>query len=519
MAVVTAPDQGTRPGRANGELPMFRAIVEASQEAVAVTDAAGRLVYVNPAYEKLFGCRREIFPPAALAVIEHEARPALQRGESWEGVLEVEDTNGRSFPLWQRAGVVRDGAGEPAFYFAFMHDHSGQRQADEELRRAKEAAERANHDKSRFLAAASHDLRQPLQALAMFVAVLAGREHPEAVRKLIGRIEDSLGALESLLNSLLDVSRIDAGLVVPEVEPLPVGPTLERLACEFAPEAAARRLDLRLVTSGAMIRSDGALLARILRNLLQNAIRYTERGRILLGCRRRGDRLRIEVWDTGIGIPESQLKLIFRDFHQIDNANRNRHNGLGLGLAVVDRLARLLDHRVAVASRPGKGSVFALEVPLAAPRVRRPPRQLPLAIPARRADILVIDDDPDVLDSTRLLLSAEGHHVITATDGDAALDVLLRQGITPDLVIADYRLAHGTTGGQVIARIRLRLKAAIPAIIVTGDTAPERLRQAQANGHGLLHKPVQAETLLAAIDAALAQPAARRPRGRRVVRR
>ena len=239
-----------------------------------------------------------------------------------------------------------------------------------------------------------------------------------------------------------------------------------------------------------------------------NAVRYTGTGRILFGCRRRGQMLRLEVWDTGIGIPREELKNIFREFHQVGNAERDRRQGLGLGLAIVERLANLLDHRISVASTEGKGSVFAVEVPLVERHAARDrARQLPLGLSRAGAAIVVIDDELDVRESLGMLIESWGHRVISAANADEAIRRLPALGRPPDLFLADYRLQDGDTGGQAIARVEVHLRAEdkVPAIILTGDTAPERLAQAQALGHGLLHKPVQPDALRAAIDEALAK--------------
>jgi PAS domain S-box-containing protein len=516
FGIVTIEDIDTRK-RAEAELLTFRAVVESSDEAIAILGTDGRITYINPAHERLFGrdlsgalktgCRQHYSEPSR-ETIRRELLPALLRGESWEGVLDAVDARGRVFPLWQQAGVVRDGKGKPQCYFAFMHDHSVEREVQDELFKAKETAEQANIAKTRFLAAASHDLRQPLQALSMFVAVLANRNHSPEDASLINRIEDSVNAVEGLLNSLLDVSKLEAGLVVPVLSAFSLSAMMTRLASEFEPLVEQAELTLRVVGSSAVVRSDPALVERILRNLLNNALRYTPKGRILLGCRRRGDRLRVEVWDTGIGIPPSQLKAIFREFHQLGNQGRDRRQGLGLGLAIVERLVGLLGHSIEVKSQPGKGSVFAVELPIALPAEHSAePRQLSLGIGRQGACIVVIEDEPDVLESMRMILESWNFKVIAASSCDNALAALGRRRIVPDLILTDYRLQAGNTGGQAIIRIRQRLKRpGIPAIIVTGDTAPERLRQAQASGHGLLHKPVHPVALRQLIDELLSRP-------------
>lgn len=497
------------------QLRMFRAVVEASRDAVVIMTPDGQVLYTNPAHDALFGRAvagwrgdyRDLWAPASQLAIESELAAALNGGDFWEGVLEAQDAAGRRFPLWHRAGVARDEDGQVVFYFSYMHDHSAQRRAEDEARRAREDAEKANQAKTRFLAAASHDLRQPLQALAMFVAVLSNREHSPANRKVIDRIEDSLAATDALLSSLLDISKLEAGMVLPAIETVSIDRILTRMRDEFTPLAHQAGLALRVVPCGATLRTDGGLLERILRNLLANAVRYTEQGGILLGCRRRGDILRIEVWDTGPGIPRDQFELIFREFHQLGNSSRDRRQGLGLGLAIVERLAKLLGHPVTVLSTLHKGSVFAVEVPLAGAVAAPQPEQLDLGIAARRGGLIaVVDDEPDVVDALRMVLESWGYQVVTAGHPEDAIDQLVRRKQVPDLMIADYRLHNGITGGQAIARLRLRLNAEVPAIILTGDTAPERLRMANANGHGLLHKPVQPAQLRRAIDEALTQP-------------
>ncbi len=505
--------------KAESDLSTFRAVAEASAEAIVILSLEGQPFYANSAHEKLFGRADDRngwqsylnhYTEDAQRVFSQVVLPALEQGRDWEGVLDAKAADGRIFPLWQRAGTVCDGTGRPQFHFVFMHDHSNQQQIRDELCKAKELAEQANIAKTRFLAAASHDLRQPLQALSMFVAVLSNRSHSPEDTVLIKRIDDSVGAVETLLNSLLDVSKLEAGLIVPVLASFDIAPLFSRLAAEFQPLAAEVGLGFHLVTSHVHVRSDPALLERILRNLLNNAIRYTKQGRILLGCRRRKETVVIEVWDTGIGIPGNQLKLIFREFHQLGNSARDRRQGLGLGLAIVDRLAQLLSHRIDVASEPLRGSVFSIEVPLAKmPAVIAQPAQSDQGIRETKATILVIEDEPDVLESTRLLLESWGFNVLSASDCDEALLQLPEWTRGPDLILADYRLRCGTTGAQAINRIRSRLKAALPAIILTGDTAPERLRQAKASGHGLLHKPVQPVVLHRMIDEALAQAAAK----------
>jgi signal transduction histidine kinase len=378
----------------------------------------------------------------------------------------------------------------------------------EELGRLYQQLEAANLAKSRFLAAASHDLRQPLHALNLFVAQLRRETDQAEQARLVARIDASVAAMNDLFNALLDISKLDAGVVTPSISEFPVDHLLKRIEMTFAAAAREKGLRLRVVSSGAFIRSDFILLERILLNLVSNAIRYTVKGGVTVGCRRRGNGLRIEVWDTGIGIPEDQRGSIFREFYQLPTAERDRSGGLGLGLAIVDRLGRLLDHPVELMSRLGRGSRFAVVVAMAPPRrlIDQPP---PEAVTDRTMGklVLVIDDDALVLDSMLGVLKSWGCSVVTANSGAAALACLSEFERTPDLIISDYRLTDGHNGIQAIERLREALRAPVPAFLISGDTAPERLREARSSGYYLLHKPVLPITLRATISQLLKEHA------------
>src|ERR1700741_2514762 len=245
-----------------------------------------------------------------------------------------------------------------------IEDITDRKHAAEALETAKRQAEHANLGKSRFLAAASHDLRQPLQTISLLHEILAKQVKEETTLKLVGRRAETVSTMSSMLDTPLDINQLEAGIVRREMVDFPINAVLDHLRAQFSFHAAAHRLGWRVVPSSLSVRSDPRLLEQMIRNLLSNAVKYTSEGKILLGCRRRGDKLRIEIWDTGIGIPEEELTAIFGEFHQLDNLARERSKGLGLGLAIVERLADLLDHAVDVQSRPGKGSAFAVEVPL-----------------------------------------------------------------------------------------------------------------------------------------------------------
>jgi two-component system, sensor histidine kinase len=367
---------------------------------------------------------------------------------------------------------------------------------------ARQAAEEANIAKSRFLAAASHDLRQPLHALGFFVDAL--REHTSAEERtqIVGNIRRSVDTMEELFNALLDVSRLDAGIVEPHVVTVPLAPLLERVRFEFEPFARQKGLSLTAMNTRTLVRSDPALLERVIRNLVTNAVRYTDRGGIVIGCRPRSGAIRIEVWDSGRGIPPEKHHEIFQEFYQLENPERDRRKGLGLGLAIVERLTRLLDHRVELLSTVGKGSMFCVTVPRGRPEDRALDQPLePIALDGDVADalILLIDDEIDVRDGMQSLLSRWRCNVVAASSSAEILEKVSGLERLPDLIVADYRLRGEETGIQVVERLREEFNAEIPALIVTGDTGPDRLREVQASGLHILHKPLNPSRLRALI--------------------
>jgi signal transduction histidine kinase/CheY-like chemotaxis protein len=369
----------------------------------------------------------------------------------------------------------------------------------------------ANLAKSRFLAAASHDLRQPLHALGLFVAQLRGNAARQQNGAIIARIEASIAAMNELFGALLDISKLDAEVLKPSLAAFPVQTLFHRLETTFGEAAREKALRLRVVPSDACVRSDAILLERIMLNLVANAVRYTQTGGVVLGARRRGAMLRLELWDSGPGVPEDQLRNIFAEFYQVTGAQRNDGGGLGLGLAIVERLCGLLDHRIEVRSRVGRGSCFSILVPLveARPQFVQPVAAVQLIDdPCKGKLVVVLDDDPMVLEGMRGLLVSWGCRAVTAdSDGDA-LTALARHAEMPDLIISDYRLAAGKTGFDAVARLRGVLGTDIPAFLISGDTAPERLREASASGFRLLHKPVPPHALRAILSQLLRKAAA-----------
>ena len=369
----------------------------------------------------------------------------------------------------------------------------------EDLRQQKDRADQANRAKSSFLASASHDLRQPIHALGLFISALRGRTMDEEAHLLVDHISGSVGAMDDLFASLLDISKLDADVVQANVEPMAIAPLLERLYRECLGDAATKPIELRHVRCNAVVNSDPILLERVLRNIISNAVRYTDAGRILVGCRHREAEISIEVWDTGCGIAPSQQEHIFQEFYQIDNPERDRSKGLGLGLAIVKRIAPLIGSVLTFESQPGRGSVFRLSVPRAAGGV------IPATIEAtavgamRTGLILVIDDEIAIQLAMSSLLTSWHHRVFVAGSVEEMLAQLSDCYDKPDLIISDFRLRGGDTGLQAIHQLYDYYNDEIPAMLITGDTAPDRISEAQASGFLLLHKPLSNSKLRAAI--------------------
>lgn len=374
----------------------------------------------------------------------------------------------------------------------------------EQVESARAAAEQANIAKSRFFAAASHDLRQPLHSLGLFASALRDVVGTSQGHDLAGRIGDSIGALDRLFDELLDVSRLDAGVVEVRRANLALQPLFDRLETGFVGEAVAKGLALRFVPTELAVNSDPILLERVLTNLVSNALRYTQRGGVLVGARRRGPRVRVQVWDTGGGIPDDQRALIFDEFYQIGNPGRDRRKGLGLGLAIVRRLTVLLDHPLTFRSVVGRGSCFELTLPAADAPVdaARLEESAPPASVFAVARALVIDDDPDICEATRRLLAGWGVEVRTAHGPADAFDQL-RQGFTPDVLLADLRLGQAIDGIGLVEQLREHLGTDVPALLISGDTGARELARVKESGLLLLTKPVAPARLRSALHALL----------------
>ena len=373
----------------------------------------------------------------------------------------------------------------------------------QQLQVEKDRAEAANAAKTRFLAAASHDLRQPTHALGLFIGALERMLQRESapsvatVAPVVGRMGTTLKGMGNLLNSLLDASRLEAGAVPVQHTPIRMQDIFERLHDQFHGEAEKKGLNLQLRPTRLVVRSDPVLLTRILSNLIANAIKYTPRGRVLVGCRRRGTLVEIQVHDTGVGIDPANHEAIFEEFVQLDNTARNREQGLGLGLSIVDRAARLLGHPLRLASARGAGAMFSVSVPVTKHYVAGGPEVSSTPARQQSGTIIVVDDDTSAREAIQDLLHVHGYDVIAAPGIAQVCERIRDRRITAVMIIADYRLGGDATGVDAIRVIQPLLAAPAPAIIITGDTSPDRIREASASGFPLLHKPLEPQVLLA----------------------
>ena len=498
-------------------------IIATIRQPLIVLDEDLRVISASSSFHRIFSVEpEELIGRHLLAVGDHLDVPALRefltsiqvRGitiNDHEVEIELPNLGNRTFLL--NARVLREEPTARRKILVAIVDVTEVKREGKALEAAKSEAERANVGKSRFLAAASHDLRQPLQTISLLQGMLEKRVRDEATLKLVRRLDETVSTMSSMLDKLLDINQLEAGIVRPAKVEFPINRLLEEMRTEFTYYTATSGLAWRVVPSSLVVRSDPRLLEQILRNLLSNAVKYTTQGRLLLGCRRRHDKLRIEVWDTGPGIPEVELQAIFEEFHQLDNPARERSKGLGLGLAIVQRLADLLGHKIDVRSRLGVGSVFTIEVPFGRPEavdLLDQEVETPQSTTSR-GTILIVDDDPAVLEMLQLLLHDAGHRTLVAADGHKALELAAQGLAVPDLIVADYNLPKGLNGLETIATLQKQVRRTIPAIILTGDISTESLREIASQGCVHLAKPARARELTRLIQRLLAKRASAVP--------
>ena len=523
-AMADAKDQSDRQIREGWEL--LSALIESSRDCIFVTDRDGRLVLANSTFLEMLGLTRAAAVGNKLIVHRdrdvQRAMTALQEKVFTTRVPQAADVFVQALddrrrrvlqticaPIFGAAGEVRSVAG-------IGRDVTEAREAAESLREARDRAEAADHAKTRFLAAASHDLRQPLQAAILLADLIAQRpDSADAASGSADGLRRTLDDMKRLVDSLFDVSRLDSGAVQPEITTFPLQTLLDQITIAYRRLAGIKGIALVVVPTDAIVRSDRVLLARMLGNLVQNAVRYTHSGQVLIECLPDGDRLRIRIEDTGIGISQQDLSRIWQEFEQLHNPERDRRQGLGLGLSIVRRLAALLDHPVEVSSGPGQGSCFVVSVPrqreTQAAAITASPSAAAMPDVAGRL-VIIIDDDPLVLETLRMTLEEFGLNVIASADCAEAVRRLGAAGRPPDLVLADYRLRDGRVGAEAIAAIRSAVGSQVPAIILTGelgslgDAVDQPLHDAERLGAALFRKPIRSMELLEAIRSMMVAP-------------
>jgi len=495
----------------------FRTLLESAPDAMIIVDRRGRMAIANAQAERMFGYSRgELLGKKIEMLLPERMRGAHRKfrngyvesaelrpmGEGRKLVGRRKD--GNEFPVEISLSPAETSNG--TFVSSVIRDVTERKRMEGEINEARLEAERANKANSAFLAAASHDLRQPVQALSLLNGALRRTVSDARALEMIESQEHSLTAMTNLLNSLLDISRLDAGAVMPEIEDFPIQRLVDRLSAEFGRQASHKGLVFIADSCPAVVRSDPNLLAEIIQNFVSNAIRYTETGSVRLSCSQADDQCRIEVRDTGIGIDEQELEAIFREFHQA-KAPDVRNEGFGLGLAIVRRMADLLEHRVDVESTPGKGSCFAITVPRIERVLDADKSEAAESAGTGRAGaaglVVLLEDDTNVASAWSMLLEAEGYEVVAARslgEVDSAVDGVVK---IPSLIISDYHLEDGSTGVQSVSHIRELYGESIPAFIVSGDTSKVMTDARPLENCTLMRKPVNTQRLLDAASTAV----------------
>jgi PAS domain S-box-containing protein len=518
---------------------LARTVLDAAPDALIVIDAGGVIRFANRQATVLFGYGHDDMVGHSMERLLPE-RFRARHGAYRQGYfaaprlrpmgvglpLFARRSDGGEFPVEISLSPIE--GSDRALVAAAIRDVTERKRVEAELSAAREAAERArevadhlrevadesrrsadraNQAKSRFLATASHDLRQPLQTLALLNGALRRMEKSPDTAEVLAQQDHAVATMSRLLNALLDISKLESGAVKPELRDFRIATVLESVRREFAPVAESKGLELLVEAAEDSVRSDPALVEQILKNLVSNAVKYTRKGRVVVRCRREGAALRIEVVDTGVGIPAAQLAYIYDEFYQVGVPANSSREGYGLGLSIVQRLVKLLDVRLEATSEVGKGSVFTLLLPLAHSRISDPGSQEPRARQtpepaATGVDVLLVEDDASVRDATGMLLRVEGYRVTAVAS--LAEAVRAATEATPELLVTDYHLGDGELGTQVIAALRERVGADLKIILLTGDTSAVIKEMRSDPNLRILSKPVDAEELLRLLSALLA---------------
>ncbi len=484
-----------------GSEERFRRIMDTGRDGILMTDAEGRITFANRRAAAMLGYEEVELAGRPLAGLMHDAPEMTDQAHDGSAGVAMRRKDGSALLAMQTTYPVHGKDGIHAGTLTIVTDITEFKQREERVQQLatlaaqKSEAERASAAKSRFMAAVSHDLRQPMHALGLFLDDLKSIALPPKAEPLLEHMESALHSTQALLDSILVISRLESGLIAPNLMAFALQPVLERLRRAFTAVALKKNLHFKVVGSPAVVFSDPALLERVLANLVSNALRYTDHGGVVLGCRRRGQVLQIEVWDTGLGIAPEHQEAIFGEFFRIERADDNR-GGLGLGLAIVRSCTQLLGYTVGLRSVPGRGSRFSLQVPLGQlsahallePELMAEDDSGPATFAGLR--VLVVDDDAVILERTAGLLERWGCRVIMAASGPQAEALVAREPVSPDLIISDLRLDHGELGTEVVQRLRARLRPNLPALLLTGDTSLQTARDVRRSGLTLLYKPV-----------------------------
>jgi len=488
-------------------------LISTQQGIVLVLDSNGRITLANPYFEELTGYKAEqllgldwfatFIPEEERQTIQDFYAVVMREGINEGYVNAIVTKNCEQRLVQWHSKTLENSDGKIIGVLNTGYDVTDQEAAALSLREAKAEADRATAIKTRFLAAASHDVRQPLQSISLYLSILSRRLLETDDLEIVNKMRQSLDSMGEIIDALLDISKLESGYVVAEPVKFALQTILDQIRADNAPYAEEKGLTLRIEATQLTALSDPSLLARIIENFVGNAIRYTETGEVSIACIADGQNIRIEVSDTGVGIPQEALETIFEEYFQLENPVRDRSKGLGLGLAIVRHIARLLEHELDVRSKPGHGSTFSVTVPL----VRAAVESESIAGPAhthpsrgQKIKVLIVDDDPAIVDATKMLLEVEGFDVQTALDGGEAIDQI-EEGLRPNIIVSDYRLP-GLNGIEVIRQIREIAGEDLPTILVTGDTSGKHIEAADLALCEVLHKPVDPDRLIALISQA-----------------
>lgn len=493
------------------DLNQAQNFLEAVPDAMVIVDKAGVIQFATPQTQNLLGYTADELTGMnvdGLVPMKHRGDHAKRREQFQDSgknrlmgdgdPLFAQHKDGHDIPVEVSLNPITTGDG--TLISASLRDISARVEAEQEIRDARDKAEEATLGKSRFLAAASHDLRQPLQSLSLYLTAMqtVTQDNPKA-RDIGLKMQSSLSGMKDLLDALLDISKLESGSVEPEHSAFSAQSIINAVVADFAPLAKEKGLTLTSEITHVNIRSDLALLMRIIENFVANAIRYTDTGEVSIGCTIDGDNLRFSVKDTGIGIPADALENVFDEYYQLGNAHRDQGKGLGLGLSVVKHIAELLDHELEASSVVGKGSVFSVTVPIShAEDVIEIPAEAINVSSIEAPIILCIDDNEAVLDSLSMMLDVVGYDIFMAGDGPQAL-AHIEAGLRPNIILSDYRLP-GPNGVEVVKSIRQNVDTDIPVIMMTGDTSGAAIRQEGLDKVEVLSKPVDVKQLLSLIE-------------------